>query len=70
MAETVQDQTTVGGNDSGRKAKRALHETGEAARQYADEVSHKARESVDRYPIMTVAGAAVVGLLAGALMRR
>lgn len=70
MADSISDQTKISGDGASRHARSKIGKTGEKVLQHTDEMSHKAKDTVNRYPIMTIAGAAMAGLVAGALMRR
>lgn len=63
--DTVENRTNELADRASDKAKEAA----ESARYYTEKGAQKLEETVHQYPIATVVGAAVAGLLVGALLR-
>lgn len=56
-------------NEFADRATDKAKEAAEAARYYAEKGAEKVEETVHQYPLATIVGAAVAGLLVGALLR-
>ena len=56
-------------NEFADRATDKAKEAAESARHYAEKGAQKVEETVHQYPLATVAGAALAGLVIGALLR-
>ena len=68
----LEDAGDTAGSKANELADRASDKTKEAAesaRHYAEKGAQMVEETVHQYPIATVVGAAVAGLIVGALLR-
>jgi ElaB/YqjD/DUF883 family membrane-anchored ribosome-binding protein len=52
------------------KASATAKEAGDSVRHYADKATDKVEQTVHDYPLAAIAGAAVLGLVIGTMLRR
>jgi len=57
-------------SDVADRAQDRLEDAGDTAREYSRRAAYEAKGTVRKYPLSTIAGAAVVGLLIGSLLKR
>ena len=84
MAETARDyaketKSTVedaasrfkkSASNTADEALNKLNDVGDAARDYSRDAAHRVERSVRKYPFTALAGATLVGLVIGSILRR